>query len=83
MHPNALKKLSKHPEYVSGSLQEYKIYHDGSLWRIKPHKGGQLADRLKGAWTSIVDAEQTLISYLKSKDKFNRAIYPNASRNDQ
>jgi hypothetical protein len=73
-----MKAMSKHPLFLSGGLTEYRIIHDGSLWRVTTYRGGHIAENLKGGWTSIVECQMALEAHLRRKDKFNRAIYPNA-----
>lgn len=76
VHPKVGKKVRPTAKYVSAHLQEYEIYHDGSLWRVMAYKGGDLPPYLRGGWMSIVECEAVLINFLRSKDKFGKAIYP-------
>lgn len=69
-------KVRPTAKYVSMGLQEFFLEHDGSLWRIKRYKRGRLAPECQGGWMSIVEAERTLIAYLRRTDKFGLAIYP-------
>lgn len=57
----------------ASNLREFEIYHDGSLWRIGTK--GELPDRLKGGYMSIVECERALIGYLEG---YRKAIYPNS-----
>lgn len=77
VHPNALKRISSKPVYISAGLQEFQIkpHKDGGfyIWR---YNGGQLAQHLQGRFTTFQDVETTLINHLKNTDRRNRAIWP-------
>jgi len=64
--------------FVDGRMQEWCIWHDGSLWRIYPYKGGGQPRRLEGGWMSLAECQQVLIGYLRDRDKFGRAVYPDS-----
>lgn len=78
VHPNALKSVRPGAKYVSRGRKEYYIKQDdkSGFWRIHQYSGGLFPVRLKGNYTKYSLAEQDLIAYLKSKDKFGKAIYP-------
>ncbi len=81
VHPNALKRVRPTAQYVSGSLQEYTIERDsGGYYWINQYGGGKVHKSICGKFISKVDCERTLVSYLRSKDKFGRAIYPSGAR---
>lgn len=77
VHPNARKKVRDGARYVSAGLSEYTIERDKTgYWFIKKYRGGPLPEKLKGRYTHFKDCENDLIAFLRSKDKFGRAIYP-------
>lgn len=78
VHPNARKKVSPDAVYVSAGLAEFRITRDDTgYWRVVRWNGGNLPERLKGAYTTHMECEKKLISYLIQTDKFgNRAVYP-------
>ena len=78
VHPNARRRLSKDPKYVSTGLQEYLIKQQPvtGQWYIARYKGGQLAARLQGFFTTFQHAEEILISHLRSTERRNKAIWP-------
>ncbi len=76
VHPNALRCVSKNPTYVSAGRQEYKIKQDGPHWVIKRWPRGVLPPHLEGSFLSFKDCENRLILFLKSKDKWGKALYP-------
>lgn len=76
VHPRALKCISEQAVYVSAGRQEYQIRQTGSMWYIKRYPRGVLPPILRGQFTSFRDCENRLINFLKSKDKWGKAIYP-------
>jgi len=77
VHPNAQKKVRPGAKYVSHGLQEYEIKQDNrGLFFISKYKGGKLAPALVGTFTTFYECERRLIAYLKSKDKWGKAVYP-------
>lgn len=77
VHPRARSKVRDDAKYVSSGLQEYTIDRDQvGYWFIKRYGRGALNPILQGRWTSFIEAEHRLINYLKSKDKWGKAIYP-------
>lgn len=78
VHPRARTKVRDTAKYVSRSLQEFYIVQDNrGFWRIKMYRNpGSLARAIDGTYLTERDAEQALIMYLKSTDKFGKAIYP-------
>lgn len=76
VHPNALRCVSKDPTYVSAGRQEYKILREGAYWRVKRWPRGVLPPQLRTDFTSFRDCEETLIRFLKLKDKWGKALYP-------
>lgn len=78
VHPNALKKVRDPAtaKYVSRGHQEFWIEQDGRFWIIKRLLGGRVHPSLTQKFTTFQICEQTLIQYLRSTDKFNKAIYP-------
>jgi hypothetical protein len=78
VHPNAQKRVRPDAKYVSAGLQEFYIERDEiGYWSIKMYLNYQLPVKLQGKWISFIEAERKLIDYLKSKDKWGKAIYPN------
>jgi hypothetical protein len=76
VHPNALKCVSVDAVYVSGGRQEYKILQEGPYWSIRRWPRGRLPPQLRGQFLSLKECEGRLIRFLKSKDKWGKAIYP-------
>lgn len=77
VHPNARKKVRDGAKYVSGGLSEYYITRDDvGYWYIVKYNGGALPTKLRTKYTTFMECEQNLISYLSATDKFGRAIYP-------
>lgn len=78
VHPNALKFVRPGAKYVSRGRREFEILQapGGGLWRIHQRYGGGRPKAVQSEYTRFSDAEQALILYLKSTDKFNKAIYP-------
>lgn len=83
IHPNALRCVSPDAVYVSRGRQEYRILQDGPYWSVKRWPRGVLPKSLRGSFTSFKTCESLLIAYLKSKDKWGRAIYPRQESNGQ
>lgn len=76
VHPKALRCVSEDAVYVSRGRQEYRIEQSGPLWSIRRYPRGLLPKALRGAFTSFRSCEDRLILFLKSKDKWGKAIYP-------
>lgn len=78
VHPRARTKVRDTAKYVSRGLQEFYIVQDNrGFWRIKMYRNPtRLAPAIDGTYLTERDAEQALIMYLKSTDKFGKAIYP-------
>lgn len=77
VHPKARTKVRDTAEFVSARLQEYTIQPDGhGYYKVVPYKGGALPEYLSGLYLTHRTAEQDLISYLQSTDKFGKAIWP-------
>lgn len=78
VHPKARSKVRDTAKYVSKSLQEFYIQQDSAgFWRIKMYRNpGRVAPSIDGTYLSELEAERALVSYLKSTDKFGKAIYP-------
>ena len=77
IHPRALRHVRPGAKYVSRGRRSFDIEIDGrGMYYVKPFGGGELPDTLKGTFTNFNACERELIKYLRSKDKFNKAIYP-------
>lgn len=76
VHPNALRCVSNAAVYVSSGRQEYRILQSGPTYAVKRWPRGALPRTLHGDFTSFRDCEDRLIRFLKSKDKWGKAIYP-------
>lgn len=81
VHPNALRCVSNEAVYVSGGRQEYRIVQEGNFFSIKRWPRGVLPRTLRGRFMSFRDTEDRLIRFLKSKDKWGKAIYPGKEPN--
>jgi len=77
IHPRALVHVRPGAKYVSRGRRSFDIEIDErGMYYVKPFGGGELPDTLKGTFTNFNTCERELIKYLRSKDKFNKAIYP-------
>jgi hypothetical protein len=76
VHPRALRCVSNEAVYVSSGRQEYRILQSGPTFSIKRWPRGPLPRNLGGSFTSFRLCEDRLINFLKSKDKWGKAIYP-------
>lgn len=76
VHLKALRCVSDDPTYVSAGRQEYKIEQDGVFWQVKRWPRGVLPRSLRTQFTSFKQCEDALIRFLKSKDKWGKALYP-------
>lgn len=81
VHPRALWCVSNEAVYVSGGRQEYRIIQTGPTWKIQRYRNGKMCPQLSGSFTSFKIAETRLISFLRSKDKWGKAIYPGKELN--
>ena len=81
VHPRALTRVSTNPTYVSAGREEYLIEQEGPLWYVRRWKRGLLPPQLRTRFTSFRACEDTLIAYLKSKDKWGKAMYPGKEPN--
>lgn len=65
------------PVYLSGSLREYFIKTNSSgYYIIKAYKGGPVAKKIEGQYTSFNQAEKALIAFLETTDKTGLSRYP-------
>ena len=77
VHPKARTKVRDTAEYVTPSLQEYTVqFVSPRYYEIVQYKGGIRPRELGGLYTSKRDAENALVEFLKSIDKFGKAIWP-------
>jgi len=76
VHPRALRCVSNEAVYVSSGRQEYRIKQAGPTFSIHRWPRGPLPRNLRGSFTSFRLCEDRLINFLKSKDKWGKAIYP-------
>lgn len=77
IHPNALTKVRPTAQYVSAGRQEYYIVQDKlGYWRIKAWGYTKLPNELDSAFQSFQQCELYLVLYLKKKNRWGRAIYP-------
>lgn len=81
VHPRALRCVSNDAVYVSSGRQEYRIRPSGPAFSIHRWPRGPLPRHLNGSFTSFRLCEDRLINYLKSKDKWGKAIYPGKEPN--
>lgn len=81
VHPKALRCVSNEAVYVSRGRQEYRIKQDGPTFSILRWPRGPLPRDLRGSFTSFRLCEDRLIRFLKSKDKWGKAIYPGKELN--
>lgn len=76
VHPNATTHVRPTAQYVSRGLQEYTIKRDGLYYVIRGFKTGKTPVELHGHFQTPLKAHNTLVGYLRRKDKFGKAIWP-------
>ena len=69
---------------VTPNGKEIELYHEGFAVRCRFKGGGELPDELKGSWTNLVFAQDSINKYLdkmverdskKTKIKLNKEDY--------
>lgn len=53
----------------------YVLKQQNQFWKIVPH-AGPLPASINGLYSSRLQAHNALVIYLKSTDKFGKAVYP-------
>jgi hypothetical protein len=82
VHPNAILKVAKDAQYLSGGLQSYSIVQDpySGHWRIKGYKQSPnaLNRQISGTFTTFKQANDSLIAYLRTTDRVGgrKAVWP-------